>query len=564
MEMNEGRYCAKCGFDNEGYKPPAHHIKPGTILNNRYYVGKAIGEGGFGITYVGFDINLEIKTAIKEYFPKGCASRNAAISNSIVPNEDKTEKFARGREKFISEARILVQLDNISGVVSVKDFFKENDTAYIVMEFVEGQTLKEYLKSHGGRISADEAVELLKPIIKAMAQVHRAGIIHRDISPENIMITPSGSAKLIDFGSVRLGEDKSSAVQLKPGYAPPEQYSSKGNQGTWTDVYALCATLYRAVTGMTPTASIERMKGAALKTPSEAGAYISPIRDRAIMIGLELDPKVRFNNMDALGNALGVEAARGRQINKTAAKNVNDMSERSVDNNAEGDTNDITPKSAQGNAAVKEKATLTPIFVAVIAVLCALLIALLVLIAVFAVKGNTAERKDNTSEAIVYTENGAASATPTPASTAIPTPEFEHISASSTRGSDTTSGKVINYYIDYIRDGDYTTAWSSDRNIEITPTVRFSSETKQHVTGIKIANGYFKSEETYRKNRRITKILITYEGGSQEATLKTDSYRVMQDIRLNTPVDTSFVSIKVLESLSGEWKDIAISEISIY
>ncbi len=554
MEKQEGRYCGKCGFDNEGYEPPTHHIKPGTVLNNRYYIGKAIGEGGFGITYVGFDINLEIKTAIKEYFPKGCASRNAENSNSIVPNEDKTEKFEAGKEKFISEARILAQLDNVSGVVSVKDFFQENDTAYIVMEFVEGQTLKEYLKNRGGRIAADEAVELLKPIIKAMAQVHRAGIIHRDISPENIMITPSGSAKLIDFGSVRLSEDedKSGTVQLKPGYAPPEQYSSKGEQGAWTDVYALCATLYRAVTGTTPTSSIERMKGAALKTLSEAGADILPIRDRAIMIGLELDHKKRFNNMDALGNALSVEAPYERQINNTDAS--------SADYDSEGYINDITTKQVHNNTA--GKSALTPVFIAIIAALCVLLVALIVLIAVFAVKGNSTARKDNTSETLVYTES--VTPAPTQAPTAIPAPEFEYVSGSSTRGPDTSSGKEINYYIDYIRDGDYTTAWSSDRNIELTPTVIFSSETKQHVTGIRIANGYFKSEETYRKNRRITKILITHDGGSQEASLNTDSYRVMQDIRLNTPVDTSFVSIKVLESLSGEWKDIAISEISIY
>jgi serine/threonine protein kinase len=430
------------------------------------------------------------------------------------------------------------------------------------MEFVEGQTLKEYLKNRGGRIAADEAVELLKPIIKAMAQVHRVGIIHRDISPENIMITPSGSAKLIDFGSVRLSEDeyKSSAVQLKPGYAPPEQYSSDGDQGAWTDVYALCATLYRAVTGTTPTASIERMKGAALKTLSEAGADILPIRDRAIMVGLELDHNKRFNNMDALGNALSVEAPYERQINNTDASSVNGTAASSADDDSKGYINDITTKQVHNNTVAK--GALSPVFIAIIAALSVLIIALIALIAVFAIKGNSTTRKNNTSESLVYTES--VTPAPTPAPTAIPAPEFEHVSGSSTRGSDTSSGKEINYYIDYIRDGDYTTAWSSDRNIELTPTVIFSSETKQHVTGIRIANGYFKSEETYRKNRRITKILITHDGGSQEASLNTDSYRVMQDIRLNTPVDTSFVSIKVLESLSGEWKDIAISEISIY
>jgi hypothetical protein len=286
----------------------------------------------------------------------------------------------------------------------------------------------------------------------------------------------------------------------------------------------MCATLYRAVTGKTPVPSIERMRQDTLMAPSAFGADISPVQEEAIMVGLSLDPDRRLRNMVALENAL--YAGMG--------------TEKQPDSNTGG-----------GNTAIK---------IVIIAML-VILAALIAVIALFAAKGRKPpEIEPNDTFTQTQTYNVPATAAPTE----IPAPVFERVSASSTRGADTTSGKTIEYYIDYINDGDYTTAWSSDRDIEITPTITFSSDQKQHVSGIKIANGYFKSEETYKKNRRITKILITYEGGSKEASLNTDSYRIMQDVKLDTPVDTAFLSVKVLESLSGTWKDIAISELSIY
>ncbi len=227
-------------------------------------IGKRLGEGGFGITYLGWDLNMETKVAVKEYYPSSFAYRNinGMNGNSVSFSTDGSGwDYRRGLKKFVDEAVILSKYFDLPGVVSVKDFFYENNTAYIVMEFISGISLKEFLEKKGGKIPYDEAVRLLNPVIRSLAIIHRDELLHRDISPDNIMIQNDGSIKLIDFGAARYNNEnteKSMTVVLKHGYAPIEQYSRNGVQGAYTDVYGICAVLYKMITGCVPLDATDR------------------------------------------------------------------------------------------------------------------------------------------------------------------------------------------------------------------------------------------------------------------------------------------------------------------
>ena len=297
--------CPHCGFDREDYHPAVHHLPPGTILAGKYLLGRVLGEGGFGITYVGWDLNLQVKVAVKEYYPNGFVTRNCGFDRRVTELTGREgEFFRKGLERFIREAQVLGQFWELPGIVSVKDYFQENKTAYIVMEFVEGQTLKELLKkSPGSRLPVERVLSMMRPVMNALEEVHKAGLIHRDISPDNLMVSPKGEVKLIDFGAARnfLGAgEKSLSVLLKPGYAPQEQYRSRGEQGPWTDVYGLCATIYRAITGQVPEEALDRLETDKLQPPSRLGAEIGPRQEKLLMRGLALSPRDRIQSMKEL------------------------------------------------------------------------------------------------------------------------------------------------------------------------------------------------------------------------------------------------------------------------
>ncbi len=293
--------CQRCGFDAAGYEAPLHQLQPGSILNGKYLVGRCLGEGGFGITYIGFDLNLELRVAIKEYYPNGLVTRQVSGTMSVIPFTTQGEQYGRGLDRFVQEARSLAKFYDLGGIVSVKDFFRENSTAYIVMEYIEGETLKQYVARKGGRLAMEETLLILRPVMESLALVHGAGIIHRDISPDNIMLTRRG-AKLIDFGAARTyvdEENRSRTVTLKSGYAPYEQYQTRGEQGPWTDVYALCATVYKCITGATPPEATERVVEDAL-TPPGVDASVQA----AILKGLAVLKKNRYQDVPQLMVAL--------------------------------------------------------------------------------------------------------------------------------------------------------------------------------------------------------------------------------------------------------------------
>lgn len=299
--------CPSCGLTAGAYVPAPHHLRPGTVLMDRYMVGRVLGEGGFGITYIGCDLRLELKVAIKEYYPVDKASRNATISPELTGYSvgPAREGFERGKKKFLNEARAMAKMDKQQVIVSVRDFFEANNTAYIVMEYIEGTTFTELVAQRGGRLAPQELFPMIEPLFRALSTLHKGGLIHRDISPDNLMLE-NGEVRLIDFGCARESEhgDETLTITLKHGYAPIEQYQQKG-QGPWTDVYALCATIYFCLVGKKPPQSLDRIGGDSdLLLPSKLGVAISPQQEAAILRGLNLSPRGRFQTMDELHGAL--------------------------------------------------------------------------------------------------------------------------------------------------------------------------------------------------------------------------------------------------------------------
>lgn len=302
--MHEKGGAAECPYCHRRDYPTAlpHQMRPGTILAQKYTIGRVLGEGGFGITYIGLNNSLQITVAVKEYYPSGYSNRNTAVNNYVsVITSDKNGFYEKGRLRFLNEARTLAKFQEDPGIVNVVDFIEENHTAYIVMEYLDGITLREHLKKCG-RINPNEAVQMLLPVMRALDKVHDAGIIHRDVSPDNIMMLKDGSLKLMDFGAARDfgGDERSMSVMLKQGYAPEEQYRRNGEQGAWTDVYGMCATLYRLITGSTPPDSIERVYRDTIRRPSEMGINISPTIENALMNGLAVHKENRCPDMKTL------------------------------------------------------------------------------------------------------------------------------------------------------------------------------------------------------------------------------------------------------------------------
>ena len=325
--------CPYCGYTSGTPAREAYHLPPETILNGRYLVGRVIGFGGFGTTYIAWDLMLEKKVAIKEYMPSDFATRAPGETQLSVYDGELGEQFEAGLKSFIDESRRLAKFNHEDGIVHIFDSFLENGTAYIVMEYLEGKTLKELLKERGGKIPYDEAVRYILPILKSLDAVHQTGIIHRDIAPDNIFLTNNGKVKLIDFGASRYAttlHSKSLSVILKQGYAPEEQYRSHGEQGPWSDVYAVCATLYRAITGIVPEDALERCANDKLVPPSKMGINLPNGIENAILNGLNIKAENRIQSANELAQALSGEIEVQRIKEERKKDDVGKWSKRQI------------------------------------------------------------------------------------------------------------------------------------------------------------------------------------------------------------------------------------------
>lgn len=302
--VGEDGVCPNCGLTSGTYTPLPHHIPPGTVLMGRYLVGRVLGEGGFGITYIGCDLRLELKVAIKEYFPTNWVARHSEVSLSVNNYSGAESSYAKGKSRFLYEARTMAKMDKQPEIVSVRDFFELNNTAYIVMEYVDGTTFKELVAQRGGRIPAGELLHLIEPLFSALSAVHAAGLIHRDISPDNLMLE-RGSVRLLDFGCARESTqgDETMTITLKHGYAPIEQYQHKG-QGPWTDVYGLSATIYYCLTGKTPPQALDRLMDDEIIMPRRLGVDLTEKQEKALLRGMGIKQHQRFRTVEELHTAL--------------------------------------------------------------------------------------------------------------------------------------------------------------------------------------------------------------------------------------------------------------------
>ena len=259
MAVTEGPRCHNCGWPAEKNNEP-HQLPVGTVLRGQYMVGRVLGQGGFGITYLGWDAYLEAPVAIKEYYPSYMVSRDHTVTSYVrCYTAQIRDQYAASKARFLREARTLAKFQDEPAVVHIRSCFEENDTAYIIMEYLHGETLADRIR-RTGPMTADRLLELLKPVAEALEDVHQENIVHRDISPDNIMILPDGRAKLLDFGAARDSSNgNTTETVVKHGFAPFEQYQNKGDLGPWTDVYAFCATLWYCLTGQIPTEALTRV-----------------------------------------------------------------------------------------------------------------------------------------------------------------------------------------------------------------------------------------------------------------------------------------------------------------
>lgn len=297
-DLGEDRVCRACGKKADDTPAPPHQLAKRSLLMKRYMIANALGEGGFGITYLAWDVQRRRKVAIKEFYPGGYVSRDPRSSRMIINSKQHHAACNRGLKRFIDEARHLRSINELAGIVSVYDFFSANNTAYIVMEYLDGISLKNYVRRKG-RLDGRTTLTILKPVILSLAEVHKTGLIHRDVSPDNILITKANEVKLIDFGaSKEVGGGQTVSIVLKQGFAPEEQYRRDGSQGPWTDIYALGVTIYYCLTGQLPPESIQRIYEDKIVPPSELGVRISPEHEAAVMKALAVFAKDRYRALD--------------------------------------------------------------------------------------------------------------------------------------------------------------------------------------------------------------------------------------------------------------------------
>lgn len=326
-QVTDSDICGVCGFNGSAVFENMGALPIGTVLQDRYILGKSLGKGGFGITYLAFDKAGAQKVAVKEYFPDSLSYRAPGTSTISSYTGDKADYFTSGAEKFYGEAKILSRFNGNEHIINVLDFFYANNTAYYVMEYIDGIDLKKYIAMKGGRLPYTEAIDVMIPVMYALIIVHSLDILHRDISPDNIYLTKNGDIKLLDFGAARqvyAEQSNSLSVILKQGYTPVEQYRKRGNHGPWSDIYSLGATVYYALTGIVPEESINRLENDDLKMPSELGVPVPLDFEMILRKMMAVKPEDRYQSVielkEAMRNLGAITASKPGPVSKRITK----------------------------------------------------------------------------------------------------------------------------------------------------------------------------------------------------------------------------------------------------
>lgn len=305
----DGR-CRFCDFTEEEYENDEAYLPlHSTLKNGAYLIGRVLGKGGFGITYIGLDTTLLQRVAIKEFYPeKFVRRREQDGSREVIPIlETQKDSFERGMDSFLQEGQTLAKFSSLSAVASVKTFLQENGTAYLVMEFVDGMSVKDYVYTYGV-MDPDMVLSMMKPVIRDLQCIHEEHIFHRDISADNLIIDSNGKLTLIDFGAAKqilADNERTNTILYKPGYSALEQYSANGKQGAWTDVYGLCASVYYMLTGIVPESAMERVVDDTMQSLCDMESLgLSAENKAAIWQGMAVERKDRYQNMAELYQAL--------------------------------------------------------------------------------------------------------------------------------------------------------------------------------------------------------------------------------------------------------------------
>ena len=310
--------CPHCGFNETSLKQESYYLDPGTIIGGKYIVGRVISYGGHTVSYLGMNAEINQKVIVKEYLPSDFSTRSEGEKEVTIYSGDAKEQFEHGLTNFLNEANRIQSLQNPEGIAGVYDCIAENDTGYVILEYVQGHTLKEILDT-GKKYDVNEAKSFISKILKGLCKVHPLDIIHCDISPETIMVTDSGEIKLMDFGAARYvttANSKSLAIILKQGYAPEEQYRSRGVRGPWTDVYALGAVMYRMITGLVPQESVERTLVDELQEPSKLGIAIPENIENALMNALNVYQNERTPSAEVFLRELNDNSVKRIKVKK--------------------------------------------------------------------------------------------------------------------------------------------------------------------------------------------------------------------------------------------------------
>lgn len=314
--------CPYCGFNEMELRQEAYYLDPGTVIGGKYIVGRVLSYGGHTVSYLGMDAEKNRKVIVKEYLPSDFSTRSEGEKEVTIYSGDGQEQFEQGLTNFLNEANRIQRLQGVEGIAKVYDCIAENETGYVISEYVEGKTLKEILEG-GKKYSVREAARFIRELLKGLEKVHHMDIVHCDISPETIMVTDTGDIKLTDFGATRYvttANSKSLSIILKRGYAPEEQYRSKGKRGPWTDVYAVGAVMYRMLTGIVPQESVERALSDDLKEPSKLGVPIPKDMENALMNALNVYQKDRTPSAEAFLKELSSTNVKRRKVKQKKNK----------------------------------------------------------------------------------------------------------------------------------------------------------------------------------------------------------------------------------------------------
>lgn len=310
--------CPHCGFNERELKQEAYYLTPGTVVGGKYIIGRALSYAGYTVTYIGMDAENNRKVLVKEYLPNEFSTRPEGDKEVTIYSGDAKEQFEEGLTTFLNEANRIQQLGRPQGIMQVYDCVAENDTGYVISEYLEGQTLAQILEG-GKKFSPQEAKEFICEILEGLRRVHPLDVVHCDIAPETILVTRTGEIKLLDFGATRYvttANSKSLAIILKQGYAPEEQYRSQGVRGPWTDVYALGAVMYHMITGIVPIESVDRALVDELKAPSQLGVPMPKNMENALMNALNVYQKDRTPSAEVFYQELNSDEVKRIQVKK--------------------------------------------------------------------------------------------------------------------------------------------------------------------------------------------------------------------------------------------------------